>query len=350
MFPMKGKRAAGTIKRSPTSSPSRTGGQKNSQDEQQNHDGQQRNGSNQKDRPPHIDNTPTHAKAIPVGLTKSRTSSSASDEDEEDEADEANNLEQPHPMDVNNSQIEIASVFRGEHAAAQTATPQGQSRKGQQAQSGNLKFKEPGNIQDIFGFDPEGESDSDGESDASETQDDDIDIADDDDDYDGVDKLSDSSDKSEDVEKDFEEDLLAGGESGIDWNDETTYAYDDSWQANQYSYAIELDSPMPIADNAILSLAFEQDRRQSMDIATPDTPTGSAFLGRLLFDDDSSDDNNSTGSRPSDSAYLAEGSRRNLDASADGSQDDLESTTSMGCTTDEETLAKLTPYFSRRSG
>lgn len=325
MYSMKGRRPSGTIKQSPTSSPSRKGGHKDSQDEQQNHDRQHHNGSHHRDRLPYIDTMPTNAKAVPAGLASSHTSSSIPDEDEEDEADKADSFEQHGRKDAESGGTETTSVTNNEHAVTQ----QGQLRKGQQTQSVTFGTKESGNIQDIFGFDPDGESDSDGESEASETPDDDIDIADDDDDYDGVDKLSDSSDKSEDVEKDFEEDLLAAGEGGIDWNDETTYAYDDSWQANQYSYAVELDSPIPITDNAILSLAFDQDRRQSMDSATPNTPTGSASLGRLLFDDDSSDDNLSNGSRLSNSADLADNSRRNLEASADDSQDDVESATSM---------------------
>lgn len=259
------------------------------------------------------------------GTSSSLSSAQSEDDDDADDAEE----------DADDSALSDAfdpATPHLDHARKTSKSLPSQPnkvRKGHTPESIKFGKKEHGNIQDVFGFDPDEILDSEADSELSDSPDDDIDVADDDDDYDAVDRLSDTSDGSANFEKEFENDILAAGEGGIDWNDETTYAYDDSWQANQYSYAIELDSPMPIAENTILSLAFDQERRESLDDAMPETPTGSAYLGRLLFDDDSSEDGASSSSRSSNSAASEGGSRRNSAVSADGSQDDVKSVSSM---------------------
>lgn len=65
----------------------------------------------------------------------------------------------------------------------------------------------------------------DSDSDMADHDEENFDINEDDDDYDGVDRMSVTSDGSDMFEEEVENEILAAGEQGIDWDDEETYGY-----------------------------------------------------------------------------------------------------------------------------
>jgi len=126
---------------------------------------------------------------------------------------------------------------------------------------------------------------SDSDADADESPEADLDIADDDDDYDAIDKLSDTSEHSDNIENDAENDIFAEGELGIDWNDEQTYGFDDSWQASQYSLAAELQLGDSLPEDTLLLL--DQARRMSAGNKTVvEKPATTAYVSSITFPDE----------------------------------------------------------------
>lgn len=122
------------------------------------------------------------------------------------------------------------------------------------------------------------------DSDADDSPEADLDIADDDDDYDAIDRLSDVSEHSDNIENDAENDIFAEGELGIDWNDEQTYGFDDSWQGSQYSYAAELQLGESLAEDTLLLL--DQARRMSATKPPVDKPTLTHYMSGVSFPDE----------------------------------------------------------------
>ena len=103
----------------------------------------------------------------------------------------------------------------------------------------------------------------DSDSDLAEQEDENFDINDDDDDYDGVDKMSITSDGSDRFEEEVENEILAAGEDGIDWDDERTYGY--AVAANSEYFV-----PVPHLDDSIDYMGFSYDDFEfDTDAATP---------------------------------------------------------------------------------
>jgi len=142
---------------------------------------------------------------------------------------------------------------------------------------------------DIFDLDFDKELMSD--SDVDESPDAELDIAEDDDDYDAIDRLSDTSEHSAHMEGDAEDDILAEAELDIDWNDEQTYGFVDSWENSQYSLAAELQLGDSLPEDTLLLL--DQARRMSASSRPPvEKPVVATYVGSISFPDEwsSSDD------------------------------------------------------------
>lgn len=94
--------------------------------------------------------------------------------------------------------------------------------------------------------------DEDGEFSDSESGDVDLpfELNEDDDDYDALDRMSVTSDDSKKFENDIEQEILAAGEDGIDWDNEDTYGYTvtSEWRATQYYTSPDLLAQMPMVD------------------------------------------------------------------------------------------------------
>jgi len=146
---------------------------------------------------------------------------------------------------------------------------------------------------DTFDLDFDKEEMSD--SDADDSPDAELDIAEDDDDYDAVDRLSDTSEHSAHMEGDAEDDIFAEAELGIDWNDEQTYGFVDSWENSQYSLAAELKLGDSLPEDTLLLL--DQSRRMSASSKPPvvktEVPT---YVGSISFPDEWSSSEDEDGS------------------------------------------------------
>lgn len=105
----------------------------------------------------------------------------------------------------------------------------------------------------------------------------------DDDDYDAVDNISETSERSDAFEADIEREIMAAGENNIDWDDENTYAYNDSLDAHQYSMEL-LDFGEPAT--AIERELFSRHRRQSSVRPAHDTSHLNNFLKGTPLDED----------------------------------------------------------------
>ncbi|KAB8339003.1 hypothetical protein FH972_021942 [Carpinus fangiana] len=120
----------------------------------------------------------------------------------------------------------------------------------------------------------------------------------DDDDYNAVDNISETSERSDAFEADVEREILAAGENNIDWDDENTYAFNDSMDTNQYSLLTGFDEPATPIEREL----FARSRRQSSARPANDTSHLSTFLKGTPLDEDWSSSSSSASDAGGDDA------------------------------------------------